>query len=164
MSCFQENRYLDIWLPDPATPIAIELKYKTHLLQTKLYDEEYHLKDQGAQDLGRYYYVDDISRLERVVARYPLAVGYALFLTNDQRYWMQNTPRKTNCDQWRIDEGKTLTGRLAWLRRDGDRHVTVEEPKAITLKNTYTMHWERYPSGLTLPGGSFRYLLVEVKP
>ena len=47
-----DRRYVDIWLPDSGT--AIELKYLTRTAVISQDNEEFRLRDQSAQDLGRY--------------------------------------------------------------------------------------------------------------
>ena len=49
--------------------------------------ERYDLLSQGAQDLGRYGILKDVSRLERAAALSPGATGVALALANDSAYW-----------------------------------------------------------------------------
>ena len=46
--------HLDLWLAGPTGSVAIELKYKTRGLALSAGGEPFSLKDQSAQDLGRY--------------------------------------------------------------------------------------------------------------
>ncbi|MBI3914108.1 MAG: hypothetical protein HY327_07980 [Chloroflexi bacterium] len=59
--------HLDILVIREADILAIELKYKTRGLSLRLGDEQFALKDQSAQDLGRYDFIKDIQRLEQIV-------------------------------------------------------------------------------------------------
>ena len=58
------TKHIDIFvrLGDAAYPI--ELKYASKLLKTQLNGETYSLKEQGAQDIGKYDFVKDICRIE----------------------------------------------------------------------------------------------------
>ena len=47
-----QRMFLDIWLP--VEGVAIELKYKTRRLELEQDDESFALRDQSAQDQGRY--------------------------------------------------------------------------------------------------------------
>ena len=85
-----DRRYVDIWLPDSRT--AIELKYLTRAAVIVQGNEEFRLRDQSAQDAGRYGFCLDISRLEGIVRSGRAANGYAILLTNDHLYW--NPPGK----------------------------------------------------------------------
>ena len=81
-----EKLYLDIYLRDA---VAIELKYKTKKAELTHNNEAFSLKGQAAQDCGRYDFIQDVRRLERVVndSAAPARVGFAVFLTNDPLYW-----------------------------------------------------------------------------
>ena len=57
-----QGMFLDIWLP--VEGIAIELKYKTRGLELEQDDESFALRNQSAQDQGRYDFLRDIQRLE----------------------------------------------------------------------------------------------------
>jgi hypothetical protein len=60
------------------------LKYKTRGLSVQIENEQYRLKDQSTQDVGRYDFIKDIQRLEHVSVGQKNFVGYAVLLTNDQ--------------------------------------------------------------------------------
>ena len=62
------RNYMDIWVIDEDTAIAVELKYKTRSVDISIGGEQFALQNHAAQDLGRYDFVKDIERLERVVA------------------------------------------------------------------------------------------------
>ncbi len=92
MQVEHQRRFLDIWLP--LEGIAIELKYKTRGLELEQDDESFVLRNQSAQDQGRYDFLRDIQRLERM--RFKLEqckAGYAVLLTNDSSYWKAPTHR-----------------------------------------------------------------------
>src|SRR5260370_37035911 len=72
-----QREYIDIWATEDGTNYAIELKYKTRKLDAVHDGEEFHLANQGAQDIGRYDFVKDVGRLERFVESHANTVGYA---------------------------------------------------------------------------------------
>lgn len=154
--------YLDIFAFKDNKKVAIEVKYKTKNLEIEINNEEFKLKNQGAQDQGRYDFIKDISRLEEASEKYHGGVGFAIFLTNDENYWKTSPNDETAADKdFRIPEGKTIKGELNW--KDGTSEGTMsgrEEP--ITLKGEYDLKWEDY-SNSKEQNGQFRYLLIEVK-
>ena len=77
-----QRMFLDIWLP--VEGVAIELKYKTRGLELEQDDESFALRDQSAQDQGRYDFLRDIQRLELMRSKLEQGrAGYAVLLTND---------------------------------------------------------------------------------
>ena len=90
--------YVEIYLQDKEGYIGlIGLKYKTKSVEIVVNDERFKLKDQAAQDISRYGFIKDVSRLEECVDKLPNTIGYAIFLTNDPSYW--NLPRNTDTHQ-----------------------------------------------------------------
>jgi hypothetical protein len=155
------RNYMDIWVIDEDTAIAVELKYKTRSVDISIGHEQFALQNQAAQDLGRYDFVKDIERLERVVAAGRQVVGYAIILTNDSTYW--NLPRKNDSvdADFRIYEGRVLSGLLSWDPRasEGTRRGRTD---SIHLTDSYRLGWRSY-SDLDGPQHmEFRYALVQV--
>ena len=116
--------------------------------------EDYDLKYHAATDLVRRNFVFDIERLERFGAK-PNHNGLAIILTDDESLWA--VPREgrtpTRDRDFRIHEGRTLTGTLLWGGGDYPGNTRV-------LVGRYDLAWHPY---IELPGpnGSFRYLVVE---
>ena len=152
---------MNVWLPDSGT--AIELKYLTRTAVIVQGDEEFRLRDQSAQDVGRYGFCLDIARLEGIIRDGRANDGYAILLTNDHLYW--NPPRKTDANDadFVLHEGREITGTLAWSPRAGSG-TTKGREMPIEIRGRYRAHWREYSS----PAGSgytkFRYLLLHVKP
>ena len=162
--------YLDIWVPTEG--IALELKYFTRSLVTVHKDEFFFLKNQAAEDLGRYDFLKDIHRLEDFLRRREDAkAGFSVLLTNNQGYW--NLPRDGNPVDaaFRLYEGRTITGELAWSAR-ASQGTTKGRAEPISISNSYNVRWRDYStlerlglqdSKLVTKGiEQFRYLVVEV--
>ena len=151
---------MDIWLPDTRT--AIELKYLTRKAVIVQGDEEFQLRDQSAQDAGRYGFCLDIARLEGIIRGGRTNDGYAILLTNDHLYW--NPPRKPDANEadFVLHEGREITGTLAWSPRAGSGTKKGRETP-VEISGRYQAQWQEYSS----PPGSgytrFRYLLLHVK-
>ena len=158
-----KNLYLDIWLPD--INVAIELKYKTRKLKQAHGGEFFRLREQSAQDCGRYDFLQDVSRLERLVKHTssPTNVGLAVFLTNDSLYWRDPRSQETIDCNFRIHEGRKINGNLEWHKPFPEwKPPNRKEP--ILLSGTYGLNWRDYHSFGTGKADLFRYLLVKVVP
>ena len=79
--------YLDVFVKCKNTTYAFEMKYRTRKLTAIIGDENYNLRNQGAQNQGRYDFLNDVQRLENLVYGHNDILGYAVFLTNDPLYW-----------------------------------------------------------------------------
>ena len=163
-----EKLYLDICLPDVG--VAIELKYKTRKAELPHDNEVFSLRDQAAQDCGRYDFIQDVGRLERVVvdSAAPAKVGIAVFLTNDPLYWecprfLKSRGKMPNDCNFRIHEGRKLCGELVWHPPyAGWKPNNREEP--ISLTGVYDLTWSDYTSFGDGRSDFFRYLCVSVLP
>jgi hypothetical protein len=83
---------------------------------------------------GRYDVLKDLCRLERLAAAHGKRfAGYAVFLTNDSRYW--TVPRASTAADvaFRLHEGRTLCGELAWGPAQHARHSVVRRSVARLL-------------------------------
>ncbi len=156
-----ERVYLDVWVRK--IRIAIELKYRTRKLVADWRGESFSLRNQAARDHGRYDFLRDVQRLERVVSLPDLAtVGFAICLTNDSAYWKVTT-RKDNIDAaFYLHEGRTAEGELIWSERAG-AGTTKGREAPIKLRNPYKMTWRDFSEVGDGGYGRFRYLALEVK-
>ncbi len=156
-----EEIYFDIFTFNDNKTVAIEVKYKTRNLDTAVNSEKFDLKNQGAQDQGRYDFIKDISRLEKALETYHDGTGFAIFLTNDESYWKTPTRGVNTADKaFRIHEGVTIQGTLSW--KEGTSGGTMSgRSESIILKGGYMLNWNNY-SDVEKQNGKFRYLLVKI--
>jgi len=158
----EEEVYFDIFAFKDNKILVIEVKYKTKHLNTIVNVEEFSLKNQGAQDQGRYDFIKDISRLEKAMETHCNSTGFAVFLTNDESYWKMPIDNVNTADKdFRIHQGKTIEGKLSW--KEGTSKGTMsgrEDP--IRLKGEHILNWKDY-SNLQKQNGKFKYLLIDVK-
>jgi len=155
--------YLDLWAADAGWTAAIELKYFTRALDLVVGGERFELLNQGAQDISRYDFVRDVERVESVVRAQPGVRGYALALSNDSSYWRVPAYSRTTIDAaFRLHEGSTLNGRLAWATSAG-AGTTRGRDKEHLLHGTYPLNWADYSRVADGPAGTFRFLLVEAR-
>lgn len=149
--------YLDILIKLGGERIGIELKYKTKQLHTTIDEEDYKLRNQSAQDIGRYDLLSDLLRIEGLLESNYLDCGFTIFLTNDPGYWNDSGRRNRVDEDFRIREGRLIEGQLAWANHasEGTRKGR-EEP--ILISGSYKTTWTQYS---TVKENSFRYLLWE---
>lgn len=158
------NRYLDIWLRSPG--IAIELKYKTRRLSTEHGGERFSLKSQGAHDHGRYDFIKDIQRLEKIATGRRVEKGtkflrgFAVLLTNDPAYWKPGG-EGTIDEAFRIHGDRQLASTMAWTK-DAGEGTTKKRRNPLELREEYELLWQPY-SRCAAKNGEFQYLAVEVR-
>lgn len=152
-----ERSYADLWIRDAGQTTHVELKYWTRALTVHVEDEAFTLADQAAQDISRYDFVKDVERVERAVQSGIAQRGFVVALTNDQGYW--NPPRPGTVDAaFRLHEGRTLFGELAWAEHAGIG-TTATRQRVLNLAREYHCHWSPY-SDLGVPRGEFRSLVI----
>lgn len=123
-----EKMYTDIVVKnDDGTYTAIELKYKLqekNLVYTTNTSHTYHTFKQGANNNGRYAYLQDVERLERLIhnrvttsdpahenitfnfdSSKKVTKGYAIIISNDQNYWTSTNGLSSN---FSLEDGTTI--------------------------------------------------------
>ena len=153
--------YLDLLVHSGKSEIAIELKYKVRAVKIVQAKEEYLLRNQSAQDIGRHDFLKDIERLENYVEEHTNSAAYAIMLTNDRTYWTESKKNDTVDTEFRLHEGKTVQGGATWGAKaaKGTKHKR-EAP--ISLRGKYSVHWCKYWSFGPDIADEFRYLLIHV--
>jgi len=153
--------HIDVWVAYQGAVLAVELKYKTRGLSIQVGNEQYHLKSQSAQDIGRYDFLKDVQRLERVGAQHQNFTGYAILLTNDSAYWAKPTNSTTVDADFRLNDGRVIEGVLAWSDKASDGTKKNRE-RAIELQGKYRFRWTDYSRPSSDRYGKFRSLVVKV--
>ncbi|MFI1097336.1 DUF4254 domain-containing protein [Streptomyces sp. NPDC020917] len=147
--------YLDLLCIGPSARTAIEFKYFTTQWTGTAGQppEEYALKSHAATDLARLGFVSDIARLERFGN--PNQNGLALLITNGVGLWTPPKQNDTRDRDFRLHEGRTLTGQLLWGGGYPDN--------TRTLCGSYSLTWQPYAlqDGRW---GEFRYLAIFTDP
>ena len=157
----QRRMYVDIWLP--VEKVAIELKYATRSLELEDNEETYALRNQGAQNLRRYDFLRDIQRLELMRSMPEFCeAGHAVLLTNDLSYWNCPRGRDTVDSDFRVHEGREISGKLAWATHTSEGTKKGRE-SSIWIDGPYRLHWQDYFNFSEKTRGRFRYLAVSVE-
>lgn len=143
-----QEMYIDLVVSDEKGKeyIPIELKYKTRKLnQTAvIFNKKQNgvdvLRDQGAQDLGRYGFWRDIYRLELVRNNYAaVRNGIALFVTNDPAYINNTNDPHVNYYDFHMKDGRTnVSGPLDWQNNNSK---IAKAHLGFTLAGTYDIQW-----------------------
>ena len=95
------------------------------------------------------------SRLEQCRAR------YAVLLTNDSSCSNAPTQRDTVDTDFRVHEGREISGVLARAARASSG--TVGDRKSpIQIQGSYHLHWQEYSNFPENPRGRFQYLAVSL--
>lgn len=154
--------HVDIWVSDAGERVALELKYFTRALETSVHGERFQLRDQAAQDLGRYDVLKDLARVEALVAAGDADRGFVIALTNDSSYWRGPTPLSSpNYAAFRLMEGRRVEGVLEWGAATGAGTMRGREA-SIALRASYGCRWVDYSDlGERTRRGQLRYLLFE---
>lgn len=143
-----------VWLDGQMVPI--ELKYKTLKSFFTIKEETFALKGHGAQDIGRYDIIKDVMRIEQIVKKLNSPIGFTVSLTNDPSYWISSN-RETIADDFRLPEGRVLTGNLRWAEHAGAGSTKGRE-NHLFLTYEYPLHWEEYSTLGEGRNGLFQYL------
>jgi hypothetical protein len=137
-----EKMRVDIIGARPEGEFALEVKYWTRGAMLAIGGEPFQLVNQAAQDLHRYDFWKDVSRLERLVAQGVVVGGAAVVVSNDASYW--NVGREGTVDaDFRMPEGQLRGGILRWGPH-ASAGTTKNREAEITLKSSYEVHWTRY--------------------
>ena len=152
--------HVDIRVRDADGPKVVELKYWTRKADLVACGERYQLREQGAQPLFRYDLWKDVERVERLINQEWVG-GYAVALTNEHTYWNEGQADSIDAT-FRTHEGHDVRGKLVWGPNAG-AGTTRGRKKPIELAGSYVTRWREYSTREPgLPGGEFRYLLLDV--
>ena len=151
--------YLDLLSRSPSAQVALELKYKTRALVTSINGEEFVLTNHVAQDIGRYDFFKDLSRVETFAQADSGRSGYAILLTNDSAYWKAPSTPAHGYAGFAMNDGRDVSGTLSW----GDRasEGTRGREDGIVIRGRYFLRWRPYSSVAVNSYGDFRYLCVQ---
>ena len=176
---------IDILLIDKnGRHFPIELKYKTKLFKATHDDEEYHLTNHGACDIGRFSFRKDVFRIEQYLLKSEkYEQGFVLIITNETDYFKNILSErkldshfsfhdgcilKNEDDSWNydaIDLSKYYYSKQdsKWKYKSSEKvHWTCKGEKFYTLplSNEYQISWKKYSK---IDDEVFKYCLITVK-
>ena len=130
----EKNLSIDIVVERDGEYVPIELKYKTRSLPESAQimrfgipmDASTIIKNQNAQDIGRYAFWKDVRRLEQLNERFNKVVGgIAVFVTNDKSYTTTPRIQTVGYFDFRMSTGSLIEGELCWKGANGSK-VTLK--------------------------------------
>lgn len=162
--------YVDICLESEEELYLIELKYKTikdSVFVSNRLGSKHILKEQAANDLGRYGYLKDIHRIEKILRKRndkTIKKGFAIILTNDSKYYKEPTsPLKTIDRTFRIHERTTtlnpFVNPINWTFK-GQGPGWVGNYPSFGIQNIPLFNWHVYSTQAS--NSIFKYLLTEI--
>ena len=156
------SMHIDILVKIGEDIYPIELKYMTKQCDVTVDDERFILKNQGAQDIKRYDFIKDISRVERLSESMDnFKEGYCIAITNDPSYW-NTSSNKNTCDAaFRINHNSIKEGKLEWAAHTGNG-TNKNREESLILKNRYDIYWQEYSKIDDSSSGQFKYLSIKV--
>lgn len=161
--------YVDVCVESQDELCLIELKYKTVKEQVSVSSKTgtvCTLKNQAANDLGRYGYLKDIWRIENAlshIAHKKSKNGFAIILTNDKQYYENPQKVLTTVDQtFRIHERTDLLNPfnnfINWTLK-GTTAKWMKSYPSFRIVHTPSFCWNKY----SVPAKQeFRYLITEI--
>lgn len=153
--------HLDMLIQHQGTSLAVELKYKTLKFEHGTDEHAYQLKNQSAQDVGRYDYIKDIWRLETITRSIPECAGWAILLTNDSTYWNPSKRLNPVDSSFRLSDGTTLQGSCDWGEK-ASAGTKKNRERPLILNHSYNLMWRDYSTVAPVKNGKFRYLAIIV--
>ena len=152
--------YIDIVVKKDKEYCLIELKYKTKEIASQKIDRfgeslgnETILKNQSAQNYGKYNFWKDVRRIELVTEKFKnVKGGLAIFLTNDQSYL--NGKENSACSNFSMNDGVCHKEAKDWTdTKNHPNHPDFEVDKKYTTK------WEPQD---THTNSVFYYCILEI--
>lgn len=150
--------YYDIVVQENNEFYVIELKYKTKDQVILYKGSNYLLKNHAAQDLGRFDYLNDVSRIENWQSNNQgkqFVGGCAIILTNDAVYWEKDGYGYIYKDFALKDNTTTVAGTKNWPQGSSATSVGQSRLCGLNLKNTYKLNWHNYCNG-------FKFLMLVI--
>lgn len=156
------SMHIDILVKMGEDIYPIELKYMTKQCDVTVDDERFILKNQGAQDIKRYDFIKDISRVERLSESMDnFKEGYCIAITNDPSYWNISSNKNTCDAAFRINHNSIKEGKLEWAAHTGNG-TNKNREESLILKNRYDIYWQEYSKIDDSSSGQFKYLSIKV--
>ena len=157
----EKKLYVDIWLENEHGATAIELKYFTRKLDHEIEGEKFALLNQSANDICRFDALKDLQRLENLSSVIPNTSGCFIALTNDPLYWSPSTRAQTIDEAFRLDEGREISGELAWAG-NASEGTTRGREGPLVIRDKYTANWRAFSQIDSEKYGELRWLCFKV--
>lgn len=158
---FDLNMHIDILVIIDNKWIPIELKYKTKGCSKMVDNELFNLKNQSASDLGCYYYLKDIERIEKIKEKEKtFNKGYTIFITNDMTY-IRGLRDYNNYNEFSLKNGNIKNGIMSFKREP--RGIPNADKEIININSEYKIEWNDYSVIDSSNSGVFKVLVNEIR-
>ena len=132
---YDKKDYLDIFLVNNGQKIGIELKFKTkgfHLTKKGSSKKDpkatrnkkelfnYYFSNQGAETNGQHSFFWDLHRLNNLIKKKEIDLGYQIFITNHPSYWNN---KKQGKDKKHIIEFKNGKAQISETKKTNNSHI-----------------------------------------
>ncbi len=159
--CFPERPdwHIDIVVIQGNKRYPIELKYKTKKAEIEYKKEKFILKNQAAQNLGKYDFWNDVYRIETLKndERLNIEKGYVIMITNDLSY-LDKSGKNAMSYNFGIYKDRVVNKETLIWQGEPSKAITNNR-KILDIKGDYKCHWVRYSKKIE---EEFNYLLLEV--
>ena len=158
----------DIYFFYNGLKIGIELKFKTWGLRKKDNSADYNARKnkgyyfewQGARPNGRHDFYYDIHRLNNLIDKKIIDIGYQIFITNDKNYFKKvKDSNKSNSFKFSMDENIKIPEYLpapTW-KNDNKENLILNYAKGERIK------WIHDTKGVINDLPQFRFVIIELK-
>jgi len=153
-----DSIHLDLFIKYKGKKIGIELKYTTKKFEWVSEDSEFFsLSSHQAFYHREYDYIYDIFRLQNMIKDNVIDYGYAIFITNNEKFWSPpSKPSNTLDINFKIYEGRILEKELKW---NGETNTTKGRGDINLEHYNYKLIWKPYSAP---NNNDFKYLMVEI--
>jgi len=109
------------------------------------------------QDQGRYDFLAQVEKLERITMGRRNICGIVVLLTNDHLHWTEPMQSNTVDCEFRIHENRIVTGELKW-QEHASTGTKEKRDVPIFIKGRYQLKWHHYSTVNRDGHGEFRYI------
>lgn len=132
--------HLDLLVTIGTHRTALELKHLSAAFHGSVLGEIFDIPKTGAHDICRYDVWKDVVRLEKLLADGFADDGWAIVLTSDGGYWRPGWKPDPIDAAFRLQEGRQVSGPLAWGDRAGTGTTRGREAE-LPVRGSYECRW-----------------------
>lgn len=132
--------------------ILIELKYISKKCEETINGELFDCRSQGGHPEGRYNFLKDIKKIENLKAK-----GFAIFLTNDEKYWDYSKYAGVIDKEFLLKEGYNFKKEVSYNWKSDCE--TYKNKGPIQFDYDYNINWLSFGEQNSY---NYRYLIIEI--
>jgi len=142
-----KNMHIDIYIETiDNRRIAIELKYRASEFVIDVDNETFFLKTHRLSDLAQFLFIEDISKIEKMIEKDLIDIGYAILLTNETAIYSNKLLRPHS---FNLIEGHFIKGYFGLLYTKNNTKGQINTQyskkfKEINLVGKYKIRFNEY--------------------